>query len=459
MGVFGDDGVGRRKLFAGAAAAGLAGTMALADAGSAAATTTVSDTTTLDWFNVKESPYNAAGDGSADDTAAINSAIAAAVKAGGGVVYFPIGTYLVTPPSSTSPALSVGGNGVRLVGASSKAATLVKMADGILLSMSGIWEAGASGDDHRKYCSIENLGFNGNGLTGSVLELYYADNLYFRDIFISSNKDLCIDIVELWDSRFYNLVIESSTGSANSTTQPNIWLRNSTTATSGAWGYSGDNNNQIHFIGCRLEAFGTGALWINQGTGSTNSANGIYLTDCKFESSSMQGGPHLWVDATCRHIYATNIYCYAGNFVSGYTTPRNIISWAPMASALENVLIANGAVATVNSGVDLYSGTGVAVLRNVVGLYNTAPTGAHIYYEASSTGAFHVENCTGSLGAQTSGTVPVDNAPNAPLRLVTGAVTDASFAHPPVDGTMAVDAENKKLYVRVGGAWLSAALS
>ena len=44
-------------------------------------------------FNVKSAPYNAVGDGVADDTAAIRAAIAA-VGASGGVVYFPNGTYL-----------------------------------------------------------------------------------------------------------------------------------------------------------------------------------------------------------------------------------------------------------------------------------------------------------------------------------------------------------------------------
>lgn len=451
-----DAGTRRGWLFAGAAA--LAGTGILAGAEPAEAATSLPD-----WFNVMD--YGAVGDGSTPDTAAIQRALDAAAAAvtnasaaKGGVVYFPRGEYLVYP-TSTAPALSVNADGIRLVGASTKAATLVKGSAGVLLSISGTGTSGATGTQHRRYCAIEELGFNGNGQTGSLLELYYADNLYFRDVFMSSNKDLCIDIVELWDSRFYNLVIESSTGSANSTNQPNVWLRNSTTATVGAWGYSADNNNQIHFIGCRMEAFGTGALWITQGTGNTNSANGIYLTDCKFESSSMQGGPHLWVDASARHIYATNIYCFAGNFAAGYSTPRNIISWAPMASVLENVLIANGSVATVNAGVDAFSGSTATVLRNVIGLYNTAPTGAHIYFEASSTGDFVVDNCTGSVGTQVSGTIPVNNAPNPPLRLVAGPVSDTSFKHPPVDGTMAVDKTNNKLYVRVNGAWRSAALS
>ena len=47
----------------------------------------------LDWFNVMD--YGAAGDGTTDDTTEIQAAIDAAISAGGGVVYFPRGVYVV----------------------------------------------------------------------------------------------------------------------------------------------------------------------------------------------------------------------------------------------------------------------------------------------------------------------------------------------------------------------------
>ena len=50
----------------------------------------------LGWFNVTDPAYGAAGDGTTDDTAAINAAIAAVNANGRGVLYFPTGTYLVT---------------------------------------------------------------------------------------------------------------------------------------------------------------------------------------------------------------------------------------------------------------------------------------------------------------------------------------------------------------------------
>lgn len=47
-------------------------------------------------FNVKNPAYGAVGDGVANDQSAIAAALAAAVAAGGGIVFFPIGTYLTT---------------------------------------------------------------------------------------------------------------------------------------------------------------------------------------------------------------------------------------------------------------------------------------------------------------------------------------------------------------------------
>ena len=62
-------------------------------------------------YNVRD--YGALGDGSTDDTTAINAALAAAITAGGGDVYLSNGTYI------TSAALTLG-TGVRLMGESKK---------------------------------------------------------------------------------------------------------------------------------------------------------------------------------------------------------------------------------------------------------------------------------------------------------------------------------------------------
>jgi Pectate lyase superfamily protein len=68
-------------------------------------------------FNVKSSTYGATGNGSTDDTTALQSAITAAASAGG-VVYLPPGTYVISVP------LTVTGNGVSIWGAGPGATTI-----------------------------------------------------------------------------------------------------------------------------------------------------------------------------------------------------------------------------------------------------------------------------------------------------------------------------------------------
>ncbi len=398
-------------------------------------------------FNVKD--YGATGDGSTNDTTSIQNAINAAQTAGGGVVYFPSGTYMVAPTSS--PALTISNNGIRLVGANRRTAVLKKSADGILLSMSGP-SADLSGLTHVRFCTVEELCMDGNSHSGLLIRLYYAGDIILRDLFMVSNADICVDTAEFWDSRFENLAIENCGGGADSST-PNILLRNSAAAS--GFGYSGDSVNQIHLSNCRFEGFTNGAVWISHGVNNSNSQNGIYLQDCKMETHSIRGGPFLKAEDTGLHILVNGLYIYAGEFFSGYSTAQNLIDWAAADSTLENVLIASGTDASINSAVLLYSGSGgTSTLRNVVGRYTTEPLGPHIYF-AGGTGNIALENCYSNTNTQFGGTIPTKFTGLPILRSVAGAVSDASFDHTPLDGTVAFDSTNSKLYIRIGGVWKS----
>ncbi len=79
--------------------------------GSAATLQTVLGGLTGLVYNVKSPEFGAAGDGVTNDQVAIQSALAAAVAAGGGVVFFPAGTYLVSTAIEWSHIVSVLGVG------------------------------------------------------------------------------------------------------------------------------------------------------------------------------------------------------------------------------------------------------------------------------------------------------------------------------------------------------------
>ncbi|MEM7384654.1 MAG: glycosyl hydrolase family 28-related protein, partial [Verrucomicrobiota bacterium] len=68
-------------------------------------------------IDATSSPFNAAGDGIADDTEAIQKALDSAGESGGGVVYLPPGTYRLTIPSNRDYALVINHNNLVLRGA------------------------------------------------------------------------------------------------------------------------------------------------------------------------------------------------------------------------------------------------------------------------------------------------------------------------------------------------------
>lgn len=340
--------------------------------------------------------YGAVGDGSTDDTAAIQAAINGVRADGGGILFFPAATYAVTPVSSTSAALvlnngTTGYNGIRLVGAGSGASTLKKLAVGPIISMSGP-ATDTTGVTHCKYCSLENIKLDGSSLSGTMVQLYYADNLVFDDVHATGNADIVFDTTEFWDSRFYDLVVESSGSTTANAQTPNMLLRNSATAS--AFGHSADNVNQIHFVGCRWEGAKTGSVWIQQGVSNSNNPNGLYFVNCKMETSALNGGPHLLADSSCKSIYVDNLYCYSGGFTGGYSTAQDVITWSAQDSALENVFIATGAAQTVANGLTLNSAVAgqTSSATGVTAIYNGMPTGQHIAL-GTATGNFAVNNC------------------------------------------------------------------
>jgi hypothetical protein len=60
-------------------------------------------------YNVKG--YGAVGNGTTDDTTAVQAAITAVEAAGGGVIYFPVGTFLLSPLTITGSGITIVGSG------------------------------------------------------------------------------------------------------------------------------------------------------------------------------------------------------------------------------------------------------------------------------------------------------------------------------------------------------------
>lgn len=132
------------------------------------------------FINVKTSPYNAVGDGSANDTVAIKAALADAVAIKG-TVFFPVGTYKITPDQVVSGAnvrIQCAGRFNTLFVPAASGTTLVEVNGGGNNSIE-IHDCGFDATafptvtnllkiSHANYVRVDNLFFN-RGVNGLVI--------------------------------------------------------------------------------------------------------------------------------------------------------------------------------------------------------------------------------------------------------------------------------------------------
>ncbi|MHC8372069.1 M10 family metallopeptidase C-terminal domain-containing protein [Pseudomonas sp. MDT1-85] len=116
-------------------------------------------------FNVQN--FGAKGDGITDDTAAIQSAIDAAAAGGGGQVYMPTGTYIVSGGEEPSDGCLMLKSNVYLYG-DGMGATTVKVADGSDTKITGVIRS-AYGEETHDF-GVSNLTIDGNrdSTTGKI---------------------------------------------------------------------------------------------------------------------------------------------------------------------------------------------------------------------------------------------------------------------------------------------------
>lgn len=128
-------------------------------------------------FNVKDSVYGAVGDGSTDDTTAINAAISALTAAGKGVLYFPAGVYITTGGHTLSVPCMVRGSSRGSAGAGNFGAVLQlkNASNASMFTVTG------------KFVTIRDLGLDGNyanqsgtshGIVASAAAYGILDSLY-----------------------------------------------------------------------------------------------------------------------------------------------------------------------------------------------------------------------------------------------------------------------------------------
>ena len=168
-------------------------------------------------YNVKD--YGATGNGITDDTAAIQAAVNAAKAAGGGDVYVPAGTYIVTGHNEPSDGAIMLYDNIHLYG-DGMGATNIKVADGWNMKMTGVirTEYGISTNN----VTVDNLTIDGNRDNVSVKVDGWFNG--FAPGKIGHDSNITLDRVEIKDCSGYgfdpheqtfNLTISNSVSHGN----------------------------------------------------------------------------------------------------------------------------------------------------------------------------------------------------------------------------------------------------
>ncbi|HSX01978.1 MAG TPA: glycosyl hydrolase family 28-related protein [Candidatus Saccharimonadia bacterium] len=293
--------------------------------------------------------FGAVGDGVTDDTAAIQVAIDSAAM--GGAIVFPRGIYMVT-------GLKLRTHGTQLVGGARWGTRIVRLSGTQpLVDMSGT----APVNGHLKYCSLFNIMLSGNFLPGVLLRSYYSDNGIFLNTSFIHCDGLAVDFVEVWDTRFDNCSWED----CGSLTDPATLFRNSTPP--GTFGYSTDNTNQIHFLGCRWESFRNGAVRLDgAANGSASLLNGVFFVSCKMETRFAAGSAlQLYFGTTI--VFVKQLYIAIDSADPSYTSPIDAIE-----DHASHVFI---------TAVYVQWGPAVGLANSLVHIWNAGP---HMYFEMCS---------------------------------------------------------------------------
>lgn len=168
-------------------------------------------------FNVRD--FGAVGDGHTSDTAAIQAAIDAAAKAGGGDVYIPAGTWTLTPGGKPADGALMLKSNVFIKG-DGMGATVLKLADGTDQAVTGIIRS-ASGEATHDF-GVSNLTLDGNrDATSGKVDGWYNGFLPGQP---GQDSNVTLSGVEIRDCSGYgfdphertaNMLIENSVSHGN----------------------------------------------------------------------------------------------------------------------------------------------------------------------------------------------------------------------------------------------------
>lgn len=243
-------------------------------------------------YNVRSAVYGAKGDGSADDTTAIQAALTAASGAGGGTVFVPEGTYLVS-------TMLKAGSGTAIIGAG-LGVTTIKMKSG---SWSAVTQNGSNGgisclqagSSSTSNITVRGVTFDGNQ-TGVTAIPSWSDASECSPLALRGVASVIVDACQVINSIGYSLYLYGCTDF----TVSNCRVTSGTVSSAQGWGTPagqdgihvsasqyGDVTNNI--IGTGSSTAGDDAIALQSWGTGTSAVVGVSVTGNIVTASAQSG--------------------------------------------------------------------------------------------------------------------------------------------------------------------------
>lgn len=379
-----------------------------------------------DIFSVKD--FGATGNGSTDDSSAIQAAINAAGAAGGGTVYLPPGTYIL------GSGISWTYSGIHLVGAG-QYSTIIKsnFATGNVISV-------GSSSTNPSSCSIERMSFRTsvNRSSGAGILLTQTYNCLIEYVTFDNDSPAYgyIDIqIDGYTNNFINILRNVNlrgTGAyaglvigANGSIVQDVWLLDSVI---GGHTYGIICYNVSGFYLNNVDCLQNGNDFLSY-PAAGQTVKGLYMQDALFDSATgtgMQiytngGTCTIWVMVNCQTNYCGSNSSHCGIEIdqkTGTISGINIVNHQAVINAGDGIAVISGSYIVIqnpqvscNSTASSGSKHGIEFASNVSNFSVVGGFSGNGYLGASNTQGYGVLINTGSsdyynvIGVLTRGNV------------------------------------------------------